>query len=62
MAGRFRRLFREDGWLADIVWWMQSPLDLFRTERREPNRPRRRVFLDADGNLLRVEDPPVNDR
>jgi hypothetical protein len=57
MAGRWRRLFAEDGWLADIIWWMQSPLDLLTSPRRDPNRPRRRVHIDKDGNVLRVEEP-----
>lgn len=50
-------MFREDGWLADVLWWIQSPLDLFTSERRDPDRPRRRVHIDKDGNVVRVEDP-----
>lgn len=50
-------MFREDGWLADIIWWVQSPLDLFTSPRRDPNRPRGRVHIDKDGNVLRVDEP-----
>jgi hypothetical protein len=57
MAGHWRRFFQEAGWLADIIWWVQSPLDLFKSEPRDPNRPRRRVHIDKDGNVLRVEEP-----
>jgi hypothetical protein len=57
MAGRWRRFLAEGGWLADIIWWVQSPLDLFTSARHDANRPRRRVHIDQDGNVLRVEEP-----
>lgn len=57
MAGRWRRFVQEDSWLADIIWWVQSPLDLFSSEPRDRGRPRRRVHIDKDGNVLRIEEP-----
>lgn len=57
MAGRWRRFLAKDGWLADIIWWVQSPVDLFRSPRRDPSRSQRRVYVDKNGN---VRDEPPN--
>jgi len=51
MAGRWRRFFAEDSWLADITWWVQSPVDLVTSKRQDPQRPRRQVHVDKDGNV-----------
>lgn len=57
MAGAWRRFFRMDGWAGDIIWWIHNPWDLLRSPRRDPSRARRRVHLDEDGNVTRIEEP-----
>lgn len=49
-------MFAEDGWLADIIWWVQSPADLLTSPRRDPKRPRHRLYVDRDGNVS--DEPP----
>ena len=51
-------MFSEDGLLADIIWWLQSPADLFTSPRRDPKRPHRRVYVDKDGNVR--DEPPTS--
>lgn len=60
MTGRRRRSVAADGWLMDLLRWVQSPLELFTPARRRPGAPQRRVHLDADGDP--VEPPDVGSR
>lgn len=56
VTSRWRRGLSADGWLADLIWWVQSPLDLFSTKPGAGTRERRRVYVGKDGN---VRDEPL---